>query len=272
MGKYDKVYQLLFPLEVGQVADGTIALPDRSLNAPFNSSGFPPVLIPIVSVSTEYYGFWKHWFVPRNTSVVQVMLEERIYASEVARNFEQYAVIQALNCISWSLGQEARAKKFLAEVQMPTAFAEVKQFCKKSGDDKYALKDHTLFKGNVPLACCANEADYQGDFPTLAAASDPKKLRSFCSTEMSLEQLAAAVATPQCPPWLVAAFNGDPQAPVFEKLFDAGDLPGCWMCVNSANWNLAELTQALTNLQAAANDAAFATLVDAWLSVEQFGY
>ena len=80
-----------YPKEILDIFDGTVEVPDFTIEAPINPDfGFPPALIPLWSNGSwpGYVGLVKHWFGDKPDIYVQYYSELNSYV-EIARDFEQ---------------------------------------------------------------------------------------------------------------------------------------------------------------------------------------
>jgi hypothetical protein len=260
MYHYEDVYERLgLPLTARRIASGEIRHPSVALAAPFECYGFPPALIPLWSDGSgpTYTGYWKHWFVQREMTVVFYDLEEG-RAHEVARNFEQLAWLEALNLRSHP-SFIAEAESFAKTLGIGN-LEQLDAIITQTGDLPEGLQELPAFGSASPLSSCLDTVNYTGDFPFDGMALTPERVRRICGLEVSDELREEIAAQDFAPEW----FKTGEQEPVFDKLLRREDYAGAWMSLNSSGWDYSEAKSALRRLNEAVADEAFDILVKAW--------
>lgn len=106
--------------------------------------GFPPALVPILSDGTWplYVGLWKHWFVPRQPSFVELNVNLDHKVEEVARDDRQLAALMLLRLIVLRDGIDEDVRRLAARLGV--------------GDDDLARLDaHTPEHADFPRPAAA---------------------------------------------------------------------------------------------------------------------
>lgn len=255
-----------------QIIRGQIRLPDveRTLLNPF-----PPVLVPLwVTGARTIVGLWKHWFSDRQPTFVEfygtTVYGSRNMAFERGRTLKQAIYVELCDSIMVADGVSDEIRECAAACGI-SDIDEIEELLVQAGDMN-GLLSHQDFKDKLPLSffSCDAQTGYTGDFPTNTVASSTDTLRHCCAYEIhsgfkKLEPnftLTRAVENnPNSPEW----FRTKTQSKLFDRLLDANDLEGAWMCLNSPSWSLADARKAIADLAARANDTAFSALASTWV-------
>ncbi len=260
MSDYQELYEYLgLPPAAVKLGLGRIKPPSLIFRAPFRCYGFPPALLPLWSNGSDpsYDGYWKHWFVARQLTIVDYSVEEgRAY--EIARDLEQ---------LVWAAS--------LTEYDSPEAREEVKRFAREmeiegieSLDEltsslPEALRVLPAFGANSPLECYSDdEAGYTGDFPHDRMILTEENVRNICTIEASEQLKARIAALPFGPAW----FKSKDQEPVFYDCLHKDDHGGAWMSLNSHGWRYERAKTAILELAERVNHQGFTLLANCWTS------
>lgn len=253
--------------ELAAITSGSLRLPLVDAEVPFNPyCAFPPALLPLWSSGLpSFYGIWKHWFVSRATTIVEVDVEQQLRATEIARRPDQlYAVI----CRRALSTGTARRDPTLRAFSEKTG-ADLSAISDLRSDNPTKLRELPAFRPDAPLICFSGSrtkaapAGYTGDFPASASASRGDMAR-WCGHELSPEGRTVAAEDPNAPPWLAA--SGD-QADVFRSLLKQGKWGEAWLSLNSPTWEYEEAKDCIRALSRAVKDKEFKALADAWCAI-----
>lgn len=167
---YSGLLQVLAPGErIAPCMRGLIAPPELlDLTAPPESIGFPPALIPVWDKGSgpKFYGYWRHWFVPRQPTFVEYNLD----ASEVyewGRTFLQLVGGLVLRDVEVNDGLTGEARRFLESVGFPD-LEGFEELLAHGGDHPSILAEHVVFRDDPPLIVFEFGASMGGIFRTLA--------------------------------------------------------------------------------------------------------
>jgi hypothetical protein len=268
MRYYQAVYEMLeLPTLALRVARGEMVLrPGATI--PFISDGFPPALIPLWSDDFGYYGFWKHWFCSRTTSIVRLQLGEHMIATEVARTFEQFVILSTLGMMCGGVFTEEQARSVLLTFGLKDSdYTAMMEIAERTGDRPAGLRSHPLFIGNIPLICCEDASEYRGDFPYPDHWGERPRT-DVCGFELPLEFLQELTPSPSTP-WLSPPGGYLDQHRVFDRCLTDSNLAGAWMSINSPAWPIDDAREAIQRLAGQAGDPRFSAVSYAWLSERQ---
>ncbi len=219
--------------------------------------GFPPALVPILSDGTWplYVGLWKHWFVPRQPSFVELNVNLDHKVEEVARDDRQLAALMLLRLIVLRDGIDEDVRRLAARLGV--------------GDDDLARLDahtpeHADFPEDLPLLpefaehppqfSVEDGTDYDGEFPT----GDVPRYSSYF--EYDPDMLAGMS---DLPPWLDPATD---KPALFETYLAAGDFGAAWLTLNGTGWIYPVAAKALQRLRdSAPADPVFHQIADEWI-------
>lgn len=264
MNEYAAVYDLLaLPDALRGCATGAIALPSAFAEAPAWWYGFPPALVPLWSETSSpcYFGYWKHWFVEREPTFVQMYVESSLVL-EVARNPGQLFALAAIRAIVECDEVSPRVEAFAAAVGIDN-LGQIDTVSLDTGDGMPGLAGLDQFAADLPRACLPEAGDYNGQYP--ASARTPVTLPRTSQYELDIDALAGWLASPDCPPWLSTR---PPCRLALCRAYIAQRAFGlAWLTINARGWPIADARTALAELAAAAGDPQFAALASAWLSV-----
>ncbi len=262
---YVKVLKkLCLPDAVVALASGELHTPVTGFDAPAKWFGYPPALIPILSESSgpSYLGYWKHWFVERESSFVKMYVDSDRALLEIARNAEQFFGVLIIDAISQFDGLSQEIKTFAKEIGEETGGVTLSDYDRVSletGDDLKGLHSLEVFQIKTPLAVIQDQTKYTGSFP--CAANIAKGfLNHSCPFELNNGQAENRVAG-ELPSWYVSL---DKEQLFYEYVSDCA-FDKAWFTLNSPGWSIRSARRAIKELQAYSKDEGFDLLVDAWL-------
>ena len=258
---YDQLYAAIgIPDRARALAKGTVSIPLLGYSAPYADYGFPPALLPLCSEASGplLFGYWRHWFVDRACCIVRASVEEGYRVNEIARNFDQFVRVIALEKIVADDGVEADLEEFARRVSI-TDLEELDSISIKGGDDPTTLLQHPLFGTDAPLRSCSGTG-YKGDFPDPAVEGRNSPI--FCGLEIPTDLHERLRRRASVWPWIRAV----DQRPIFDGCLNARDFAGAWMSLNSPGWRFEDAKDALQDLASAAGDPNLQLLARAWCS------
>lgn len=255
---YVKVLESL-ESELADVASGRLPLPLVNAEAPFTTySTLPPALIPLWSTPLpSYVGVWRHWFVPRAPTFVEIDLEEGPRVREIARSTQQLALIVCARALT-SGGSKSPALAPFAKA----LGADLTAVRRLKTDRPEVLRRLPQFGKNAPLECFDEDdvADYLGDFPVPSAVRDPARVGTWAGMELDEAERTERQEWSRTAPWLLS----ETQTDVFEACLKKDDFAGAWLSLNSPGWSDTEIAAAMRALDKRAADPSFSRVVRAW--------
>lgn len=264
MNEYAPIYELLaVPDPLRDCATGAIALPSAFAEAPACWYGFPPALIPLWSESSGpcYFGYWKHWFIEREPTFVQMYVESSL-TLEVARNPGQLFALAAIRAIVECDQVSPRVAAFAAAVGIDN-LCQIDTVSLDTGDGMPGLLRLDQFAADLPRECLRDASSNNGQFPASALA--PVAAALARTSQYELDALADWLAGPDCPPWLSTRTGC--RLALCRAYIEQHEFGLAWLAINAHGWTIADLRIAIAELAAAAADPQFDALASAWLSV-----
>ena len=264
MAQYSELLRALgLPTPLISCAEGEIRPPGLFLDAPAEWYVFPPALIPLWSdgSSPSYIGYWKHWFLKRGPSFVEMYVEAQCMTIEIARTPEQLFCVPAIRSLCVRDGVDDEIRAFARAVGIEN-LAELNQYTAESGDDPRGFWRIEQFRTKTPLASVANISDYTGDFPTGVFSGLRPWWTECCSCE--LPEGRRWPEEIERPEWLV---EGQDMPRLFSRYLADGDLARAWLTLNSTGWQIPVARQALLALGEAAHNPMFYLVVAAWVAI-----
>lgn len=268
----ENLLSLRLPEAIIECAMGDIVCPMEGFAATSGFFGYPPALTPIWSEGScpQYWGYWKHWFVPRSPVYVKVSVECGM-AFEIARTAEQFLCLAALRAVVEEDGVTPSIEAFADRAGI-TDLGRIDELTMKSGDDPQGFPELPQFAVATPLECLTAGA-YDGDFPRGLSFDSTSRFDAVCEYELAPECLDEWPDGVERPLWLKT--EGANKLPVFRGLLEAGNLGGAWLLLNSRGWKISEARRAMTELADVAQDRDFQRLAAAWLTASEgcdYGY
>lgn len=256
---------LAFPDALRDCATGAVALPSAFAEAPACWYGFPPALVPLWSEPSGpcCFGYWKHWFIAREATFVQMYVESSLVL-EVARNPGQLFALAAIRAIVECDEVSPSVEAFATAVGIAN-LDQIDTVSLDTGDGMPGLARLDQFALDLPRACLPDAAAYNGQFPVSTQAPGAPALACISEYELDVDILHDWLARPDCPPWLSKRPQGRLalcRAYIAQRAFGLA-----WLSINARGWTLADLRIAIAELAAAARDPQFDLLASAWLSV-----
>lgn len=265
MIEYKKVLESLGESDLLiKCAVGELPCPLEGFEAPPYWYGFPPALIPIWSYSSRpaYLGYWKHWFIDRNSSYVQMYVASGRITFEIARTAEQFFCFLAMSCIVEKDGIDADVIDFVKNVGL-TNLEQLNQVSLESGDNPVGFLKLNQFLDKIPLNCLNNFSNYDGEFPIPTQSADSFNKNS--EFEINSDILRDWPNEIECPPWIKN--KNVSKLSVFRHYLEKNDLGHAWLTLNSRGWIISDARIAIVELAELAKDKKFDILTSAWLSV-----
>ncbi|MBK4217700.1 hypothetical protein JJJ17_17345 [Paracoccus caeni] len=231
--------------------------------APPEWYGFPPALIPIVSDGSLplYVGLWKHWFLPRTPSFVEVSVSDDYRTEEIARTEDQLTQLMVARLIVHRDGIDDEVRAFAADLDVEN-LDEIDAFTDLSGDDLSAYAALPAFSNRTPRIA-SQDGDYSGEFP-FAGQYDADRQAFF-----EFEDLPPAAEAL----WLDPVSD---KAAAFDHFMAQSEFAKAWLTINGTGWSFADAALAITELSRAPSaDPLFRRMAEIWsqhASQESGGY
>jgi hypothetical protein len=243
--------------------DGSIAVPLANLRSPFDWYGFPPALIPIWSdgSSPAYFGLWKHWFINRGVSYVQMSIEQERRVVEIARTDAQFLCYATVLAITVHDGVTQSIVDFANKIGT-TNLDEIDAVTMKTGDDPKGLTSLPQFAAEIPLESVTKVGDYDGDFPRKNFLLSRAWAAKACSFELDPHILSSWPRDLEKPIWITCS---KPQPMIFDEMLESGNLGPAWLTLNSRGWTFADAKKAIRRLSQAAENESFRLMASAWV-------
>lgn len=257
MKNYDSILEMLgYPL-AAKLSDSRVAKLFTVYECPVEWYGFPPALIPIWLDSTWplYFGLWKHWFVPREGSFVELDHSDDSRAEEIARTDRQFAALTLIRLIVGEVGITEDVRWLAARLGFSDEdMARFDAHTPEHADFPEDLHLLTDFAGHLPLFAAEAGLEYDGEFPQ---GNMPEYSSYF---EYNAEVLAGMS---DLKPWLDPATD---KPALFETYLASGDFGAAWLTLNGTGWTYRAAAKALLRLRdMAPADPAFHQIVDEWV-------
>jgi hypothetical protein len=251
---------------IGSCMSGEIACPMEGFEAPSYWYGFPPALIPIWSRGTrpKYLGIWKHWFVQRDISFVEMYVASGRMTYEVAKSSEQFFSYVILSAIVEEDGLTPEIEHFSKLVAIEN-LDDIDRISIETGDSPAGFTKLTQFCNNVPLNCVSDVDSYSGSFPVAMSSGYSARLETASEFEFPIESMEILSKIDRRPPWLVNTTESC--LSLFKRYLAEGDFKGAWFALNSRGWSIKDARVAIQDLADAAKNQQFDLLVSAWLSI-----
>lgn len=257
------------PAVISECANGRIKCPLEGFEAPPYWYGYPPALIPIWSEGArpQYLGFWKHWFIDREPSFVQMYVASGRMTIEIARTLEQFLCFVTMSAIVEKDEITSDIEKFAQRVGLNN-LSQLDDITIKTGDDPYGFIALSAFSENSPLNCLKNTNDYTGGFYVSSQKNKETSFENISEFELGIDVSIHS----EFPLWINCCESS--KLKVFRQYLEEGELGRAWLTLNSRGWAIAEARIAIIELAEVAKDNKFNMLVSAWLSVakENVGY
>jgi len=266
--EYQKVLSSLGVEEaLRKCASGEIPVPLTGAEAPPYWYGFPPALIPLWSQGgrPKYFGIWKHWFVDREPTFVEMYVAADRLTIEIARSSGQLLCFATISAIVEQDGLTADIRKFARLVGVEN-LDEINDVSLASGDNPSGFSELSQFRGHVPLNSIVESSFYDGEFPLVRPDGSISGVESCCEFEMNSKAIQRASKTGVLFPWQK---NGASRADWFAKALSEGRIGEAWLALNSRGWSIQDARLAIAKLAETAGDPQFNVLASAWLSASE---
>jgi hypothetical protein len=243
------------------LATATTLLPTSLWRTPSGVYGFPPVLVPILQTTGPcYYGYWKHWFVSRSATYVEVFPGHPFTVGEYARTAEQFAIRLVLNLIEMNGNGSAAIEQFAATIGVYD-YEGLLRYWRVSGEVETELTRLPEFFGQMPRGREGTQPDYDGSFPCWDFADQRAWWTKACSLEIDpvvMENWPAHLPKPEY-------LTGQNGIQLLKSYVSNGKLDSAWLSLNSAGWEVSEAQDAMELLKSVTDNPSFHLLADAWL-------
>lgn len=263
MKEYQKIISSIgISDSVLKCAGGQIDVPLEGVDIPPRWFGFPPALIPIWSKDSRpgYIGIWKHWFIDRTPSFVEMYVAADRITVEIARTSEQFIYFVAMAAIVEHDGITAEVERFLTSVGIGNG-DEIEAVAMRYGDDPTGFVHLAPFRKSTPQTCLDIVEKYDGEFPKIKDGVVVSGLRT--SSEFEYYPSGELAIDAGC----IFLKKGESGRDGFFRCVDEGNLGQAWLILNSRGWSISDARTAIVKLAQAGQDPHFDDLVSAWLSV-----
>lgn len=260
---YDHVFEIIgAPKAILDCYQGRISSPINYLVAPPQWYVFPPALIPIWSEGSlpSYIGYWKHWFLERSITIVEMSVSSGRIVTEIARTEEQLLNLIAARSICNSDGISKELSSFASATNIHN-LNEVDNITLETGDSLLGLSRLSTFKEYCPLASCSDVKKYDGEFPSVDAFNAAVRNNTYSTFEIPDAHASSNQASPK---W----YSADIDKPaLFDLFLEDKDHANAWLTLNSTGWPISDARIAISKLAESANSNEFNVLANAWLEM-----
>ena len=266
MIKYQKVLSSLGVDEkIKKIASGEISVPMFGSEAPAYWYGFPPALIPLWSNGSrpKYFGIWKHWFLDRQPTYVEMLIAADRLTIEIAQTAEQLFCFATISAIVEEDGITSEIEKFSNLVEINN-LGEIDTFTSTNGDNAKYFSNLPQFSTQTPLKSISNTSDYKGDFPFISASRQIINLDKSSEFEAGEELTKEITKNKISAPWVM---NEKPRQNWFDEFLLKKQFGEAWLALNCRGWSIEDARNAISKLADAAGNLEFNDLASAWLSV-----
>lgn len=241
--------------------------------------GFTPALIPLVRNGAGYIGYWNHFWVERNKTIVFQDPESSYYPYERWRNTTQFTVEILHDFIDPII--EELYDDFESQPTEQWVTNPMLGKCKQLGlPNSILLELLDLMIAEGPqgpsifqkMSCFKNDPPrnlkaltYLSDHPSVTGHF-VKPYDSYCGLEI---YPGTHVNQSDLPPWFD---RHAPKKPLFEKFLAKHDFRSAWLTLNSPGWDFGDAKVAMIELAKEAKDETFSTWTEFWTSLEHENY
>lgn len=255
MKPYKKIIHKLGYSKAARLCDERVAALFVSVKSPADWYGFPPALLPIMSDGTwpAYIGLWKHWFVSRSPSFVELNIADDYRLDEISRTDIQIAFLMILRLIVLKDDVDEDVHWLAEHLGVSEEdLSRLDAFSQEHGDDPDKIRKLHEFWAMTPAEFC-KDSEYDGEFSSRSAAA-------LSGIEFDIDK---AVECADERPWL-SRDSDKPQ--LFSDYMDRADFGRAWLTLNSRGWSFAAAAQALERLKDNASDPDFVEICDLWIT------
>ena len=266
MIEYQKILSVLgLDNRIIDCANGRLSCPIAGVEVPPYWYGYPPALIPIWSqgASPKYFGVWKHWFVKREQTYVEMFISADRLTSEIARTPEQFLCFAVISAIVEQDGINNEIESFCRSAKIDN-LEEIDRITLEFGDNPSGFIGLEQFKEKIPLNSISNTMLYSGDFPFIGSDGALINYETCTEFEMDRDIVRDKSINMDFPEWLA---SGASKLYIFDKYVSEGEFGRAWLSLNSRGWSIADARVALTRLAESSGDLDFNCLASACLSV-----
>jgi len=220
----------------------------------------PPCLIPMFLDNGEaYQGILHHFFCNRKTTFVKWSFETD-YFSEIARNENQLFTIMVLNMIINDEGITKRIIDFCKSINFEK-YPEIDEYALNHGDNLDNPTDLIYYNEHTPFIYIKDYKVYDGDFPSSLTTINPKEIFNSSSYELPERRLESNEID-EISEWLK---NDTDKKNLFDQFVDNNQLKEAWFTLNSKDWYLKDVANALESLKEKTSDTLFHLVANNWL-------
>lgn len=249
------IHKLGYPRAV-RLCDARIAALFATFKSPPDWYGFPPALIPIMSDGTwpVYVGLWKHWFVPKAPSFVELNVGNNYRLAEIARTDRHLALLMIIRLIVQKDDVDDDVLWLSTHLDVSADdLSRLDRFTQEYGDDPKRILLIPEFAA-IPPADFPEADDYSDDF---LIASGHQIGGSEAPRDVSLAEVEEQ-------PWLNP--HSDKQK-LFDHYMQDRNFSKAWLALNSSGWEFPTAAKALEKLMDNSDDPSFHQLCDGWIAL-----
>lgn len=221
----------------------------------------PPCLIPLFTgYGASYKGLVHHFFCDRKTTFVGYILEQG-YFSEIARDENQLITLMILDMLSIEDEISDEIRKFCENINYKESdLNKVYEYYEENSNDTEYLNELDFFENNVPFQDIENIEDYNGDFPASLTIVNEAQIKNACQFE--IDDLSLIEDVKNIPDWLK---NNTNKKALFNQYLAENKLKQAWFALNSKDWYLKDVAEALELFKQKTNDTLFHLVADNWI-------
>jgi hypothetical protein len=220
---------------------------------------YPPAFLPIFvdDGNPSMTGILKHWFLERDTVLVNYYLETGGF-SEKARNGQQFIADLLLRMDMLEDGLTPEIIEFASDMDYPDIQA-IDDHAEEYGDIPSEFYHLKIIGTDPPLSYAPDLEHYKGDYPASDYLLNHYQLHKACSMEVPKDWASKT----QLPVWMDKTQN---KQQLFEEYLKANELDKAWLTLNSSGWRIGAAIQGLTQIKAKTPDPLFQQIADFYIS------
>lgn len=220
----------------------------------------PPCLIPLfLGYGASYRGIIHHFFCNRKNTFVEFYLENG-YMSETSRTEKQLFTMMILDMII----TEDKITSDILEFSERIQYREVNDiyyFFNEYGDDSDEFNKLPYFKDKLPFENIEDLDDYNGDYPSSIYIANPLVIEK--SSPFEVANLDFLKDIPNVPIWFDENID---KKELFNQYIRENKLKEAWFTLNSKNWLLKDVAEALNILKMKSDDELLHLVADNWIA------
>jgi len=216
---------------------------------------FPPALLPIFvdDGNPSIVGLLKHWFLERDTTIINYDLETGTF-TEKARNGIQFIADLLLKMDMLEDGLTPEITQFASDMQYQE-LQDIDEHAEEYGDVPQDFYHLQVIAEDPPISYVPDLQYYKGDFPASYRLLNQTQLEKACSFEVPRDWATEV----QLPAWMDRNAN---KQQLFDQYLGNKELDKAWLTLNSRGWVISDAITALNQLTTYSSDPIFLQIVE----------